>query len=426
MKGLFVTYKAAAVFILSGVLFWMFSASVRADVVQITAGFKPDPAKPHINSFENQTPVTGVCRDTPETCKWLDEGRQVFSIETNIDFNSIAPIVAHDGNFRQGAMFNIPANAWRQVSVRSADGKEALVEVRIVGIGGRYRLGKRVQELTGEPDAVRGHYLLWDHGDWGIAPKPCLHTRAGVRPTDTDFTFLWLTPAGAGTCGTSANFDIPGFAYPKLNFMYSLRTPDPLKMAPGTYTGSINYTVGPFGDFDMGDNLLPTDSGLQLDFTLNVEHVLSVEVPPGGHRVELVSEGGWQAWLNQGRKPTRLFRDQSFNIWTSTNFKMQLECQYSFENSCALKESNSGENAPLSISVSLPSDLRDVSGQPIIRRPLLIDGSGTELFQPSVYLVRKPATLHFEITREHVERMLSEGVAKEYSGNVTVLWDSQI
>lgn len=81
---------------------------------------------------------------------------------------------------------------------------------------------------------------------------------------------------------------------------------------------------------------------------------------------------------------------------------------------------------PLNTSVSLPSGLTDAGERTVQRRPLFLDGSGTELFQPSIYVDRKPGTLHFEIIKEHVEPMLREGVGKTYTGNVTVIWDSEV
>ncbi|MNG19959.1 hypothetical protein D3C84_1041750 [compost metagenome] len=81
---------------------------------------------------------------------------------------------------------------------------------------------------------------------------------------------------------------------------------------------------------------------------------------------------------------------------------------------------------PLNVSVTLPSGLTDAANQPVNRRPLLLDGSGTQLFQPGFYLDRRPGTLHFEVTRDQVEDMLKPGVARTYSGTVTVIWDSEV
>jgi hypothetical protein len=69
--------------------------------------------------------------------------------------------------------------------------------------------------------------------------------------------------------------------------------------------------------------------------------------------------------------------------------------------------------------------LTDAGGQPVNRRRLYLDGSGTELFQPGHYIERRSGTMHFEVTRNQVEEMLA-GDAKSYIGNVTVIWDSEV
>jgi hypothetical protein len=214
-------------------------------------------------------------------------------------------------------------------------------------------------------------------------------------------------------------------SYRHLDFAYELRTPNPLRMSSGQYRGSVTYGVGPGQDFDMGDVMLPNDSVITLNFKLDVEHTLKVEVPPGGNRVELVPPEGWQAWLNSGRKPTRLFRDQRFHISASSRFKMAIECQHISGNTCAISETGTGHAVPVDVSVTLPDGLTDAAGQPVNRRRLLRDGSGTELFQPGFYVDRRLGALHFEVGQGSVEQMLDTG-AKAYSGNVTVIWDSEV
>ncbi|WVV47606.1 hypothetical protein THH46_25360 [Pseudomonas sp. NA13] len=78
-----------------------------------------------------------------------------------------------------------------------------------------------------------------------------------------------------------------------------------------------------------------------------------------------------------------MFRDQTFHISASSYFKMRLECQYISGNTCAIAEVGSGHAVPVDVSVSLPEGLTDATGQPVSRRRLLLDGSGTELFKPS-------------------------------------------
>lgn len=209
-------------------------------------------------------------------------------------------------------------------------------------------------------------------------------------------------------------------------YAYELRTPDPLKMISGDYTGTLTYTVGPRQDFDMGDVLIPSDSLLTLNFLLRVTHTLKIDIPPGGNRVVLEPAGGWQSWLSQGRKPTRLLRDQTFHLSASSRFKMNMQCQYSIGNDCALWEPSAGHAVPLEVRVTLPHGIVDAAEQPVNRRRLLRDGSGTELFQPGFYLDRKPGTLHFEVAREAVDEMLKPGITRSYSGNITVIWDSEV
>ena len=98
-------------------------------------------------------------------------------------------------------------------------------------------------------------------------------------------------------------------------------------MSGGQYTGSITYTMGPGGDYDFGDVMVPNKNALTFNFILSVEHDLKVDIPPGGNRIELLPEGGWQAWLNRGRAPARLYRDQTFRIAASSRFKMQLSAR---------------------------------------------------------------------------------------------------
>jgi len=391
--------------------------------MDIKAVFRPDPSRPMDNQFINETPVTGHCQLQPVFCK----ERDLFSLLIPIDFVSTAPIEARHPDPRRGAMFRVPGQ-WQVLRVRNVDTQEySELEVRIASIGGRYLLPDTAENLVGEgePTSVqRWHTRLW--GDWTWRPPaPCQGT-GGMYTLPASRTFFWITPT-ANQCAANANYRISNLSYDRMQIGYELRTPDPLGMSSGLYTGQWTYTVGPGMDFDMGDIMQPSSSMLTLNFTLDVQHTLKIDVPPGGNRVELVPQGGWQSWLTQGRKPTRLFRDQTFHISASSRFKMQLECQYMQDaNNCSLREPVSGHAVPLSVSVSLPHGLSDATGKPVTRQPLRRDGSGSELFQPGIYVDRKPGTLHFEVAPQDVQEMLEPGTARSYSGNVTVIWDSEV
>ncbi|SIR68176.1 MULTISPECIES: hypothetical protein [unclassified Pseudomonas] len=386
---------------------------------EISAVFRPDPAKPQENKFRNTTPTTGYCASFPNQCKTM------FSIRLPITFSSTLPIEANHGDARQGAMFKVPAG-WRSLQVTHAStGETEVVEIRLSGIGSEYRLPVNAADLVGGGvDALKAHNLLWG-SSWVSAPSPCRF--GGNAPYNVNwYGFFWTTPV-EGVCAKRARYLIPSMTYRYLDFAYELRTPNPLTMSTGQYTGSLTYSVGPGQDFDMGDVMIPNDSIIAFNFKLDVEHTLKVEVPPGGNKVVLEPQGGWQAWLSQGQKPTRLFRDQTFHISASSRFKMGLQCQFagSSDNTCLLWAPNSGQMVPVNISVTLPNGLTDAGGQPVNRRRLYLDGSGTELFQPGHYIERRPGTMHFEVARNQVEEMLA-GDAKSYIGNVTVIWDSEV
>ncbi|WP_166225540.1 hypothetical protein [Pseudomonas atagonensis] len=397
------------------------STIASALVKDITATFRPDPAKPHENRFLNTTANEGYCSRYPGAC----ESFKIFSLQLPIKFSSNSPIQANHGNPRQGAMFKVPGN-WRSLQVINLENQQTeTVEVRIAGIGALWRTSRSVSELVGieEDRWTEAHRLLWDSASWLYPPPPCGISNSGDWGPK-HYASFWLTPNKA-VCAKQALFDIADFSYDYIDFAYELRTPNPLGMSSGTYSGEMHYTVGPSMDFDMGDVMFPDDNKILLNFKLYVEHVLKVEIPPGGNKVELVPEGGWQAWLQHTRKPTRLFRDQTFNLWVSSNFKMTLECGLNIGNTCGL-ESPDHHQVPLDILVSLPSGLTDVAGNPVNRRPLQLDGVGTEQFQPRFYLDRKPGVLHFEVQKEAVRQMLDEHPGSTYSGTATVIWDSEV
>ncbi|TCV63535.1 hypothetical protein EDB98_111146 [Pseudomonas fluorescens] len=386
----------------------------------ITAVYRPDPSKPNDNTFLNTTPPSGYCQLYAALC----EREKIYSVQFLLKAHSNAPIQPGHSDSRQGAMFHMPAT-WRPALVtHTGTGETEIVQVRIAGIGSYYQLPVSVIDLVGGGvDMSTAHSKLWGGSSWRYAPSPCQSSGHSGLNTLV-YIFFWKTPV-EGVCAKRASYLIPSMTYHGLNFAYELRTPNPLRMSTGQYIGSVSYGVGPGQDLDMGDVMIPDDSVLTLNFKLDVEHALKVDVPPGGNRVELVPQEGWQAWLSNGSKPTRLFRDQRFHISASSRFKMAIECQTISANTCAISETATGHAVPVNVSVTLPEGLTDAAGQPVARRPLLRDGTGTELFQPNFYVDRRPGMLHFEVAQGSVEEMLDSG-AKAYSGNVTVVWDSEV
>lgn len=409
-------FSARQLWLWAFLMVWWLMPQALAQDVSITALFKPDSAQPHLNQFKNTTPPSGYCERYPGQC--VDN--QTFSLQVPIQFEASQAIPANHGSPRQGATFKVPAQ-WRDLTVRHESGAVETVRMRITGVGSKY-VTEDVRELTGDTneDYRFAHNLLWG-SSWVNSPAPCLYSGVGYY-SKTTYGFFWKTPVEAA-CNKQAKFHVPWMRYEFLDFAYELVTPNPLGMLAGHYEGSLTYTVGPNGDFDFGDVMLPSSPVLTLNFNLEVQHTLKVDVPPGSEKVQLVPAGGWQNWLHGGRKPVRLFRDQTFNISASSRFKMFLQCSITDGRVCMMADRDLILTAPLKVSVSLPGGLTDAAGRPVRRQELSTEG-GAVIFQPGHYVDRKPGTLHFEL--EKPDHFFIPGAPKQYVGNVTVIWDSEV
>ena len=388
-----------------------FSQPALAIVEDITAVFRPDPSNPMSNKFTNTTPQSGLCPwHVPARC----EAVNTFSIRnTAFRAYSTGPIPAYPDDPRKSAYFKVPS-AFRDLQVtHRGTGRVETVQMRMAGIGGRWNAPVSSWATT---DASWNRY-------WYGAPSPCMPINYIAAGTNFAL-FFWIVPENAGACSVTNGYAIERMSYTTLEYGYELKTPNPLGMDAGVYEGSITYSMGPGGDLDFGDAMIPDDNALTFNFTLSVEHNLKVDLPPGGNRIELLPEGGWQAWLNRGRQPTRLFRDQTFVISASGRFKMQLECSLAVGNTCGLRN-GAGDQVPLQVGVSLPFGLHDQAGQTVDKLPLRLDGVGTELFQPAFYVNNRAGKLHFEVENNDVKGML-EHPGSTYSGVVTVIWDSEV
>lgn len=383
---------------------------------EIRALFQPDPSMPWKNEFINKTPNSGYCATYPDQCT----ANNMFSIQVPIRFSSVSPLPQYSS-----IRVKAPAN-WRRLTITNQQTQEAhTVEVRITGVGSRFNLDRPVTELTGESDVLEAHRKLWTTSSWVYAPAPCLYSGVGAY-SPTRYQFFWKTPQEA-ECMKFAAFSIPSIHFEFLDIAYELRTPNPLAMSAGLYTGSLTYSVGHGADFSMGTSLVADDYSLTLDFVLDVQHTLKVDLPPGGNRIALEPEGGWQAWLNTRRIPERLYRDQTFHISASSRFKMYLDCGATASSEyCFLYNDNQSSYAALGVSVTLPGGLTDTSGRPVNRYPLRPYEVNAAVFQPGIYVDRQQGTLHFDVEKNSIARILTADKGTKYSQTVVVIFDSEI
>ncbi|WP_256585724.1 hypothetical protein [Pseudomonas sp. FW305-70] len=390
-----------------------FASLANAAVLEVQAEIRPDPLNPGSAEIKNNTLESGYCAEYPDNCS----NKGIRSNSFSIAFTSSGGI-AKD----QVIPFGFPAT-WRRFTVQHAviPGETAEIEIRIAGVGTRYRLSRTAQAIIGHPGGLPVfdyHAFLWQPS-WAEATPPCQQvndTSQGADPNGTDFTAFWLTPQNVTTCPRSPKYNIPGMTLQRLDVHYELRAVRPEQLISGDYEGSYTYSTS--GDFDMGV-LTPNDGAMT--FNLNLAVKQDVNVKMSADSIALAPKGGWMEWITHGRRPEKILGDLRFFILTSTPFKMDLSCSQPGAGTCLIN--NGTHEVPVDISVSLPSPWVDNADQPVARRPLKIGGAGLEHLKPAGLPTRQPSLLHFEVQQDSVATMHD---ASSYRGIVNITFDSDI
>ncbi len=387
-------------------------SSTEAANQEIRALFQPDSSQPNKNVFVNKTPNSGYCATYPGQCS----ANNMFSIQIPVRFSSTRAVSPGDG-----LGVRAPAN-WRRLTVTNRDTQETeTVEVRIIGIGSRYILSDSAANLVGVTNILEGHQKLWTSNSWVYAPSPCGYSGVGGY-TPEAYRFFWKAPV-EDACTKVAAYRIPSMFFDTLDFAYELRTPNPLGMSSGLYTGSLSYTLGPTGDFQMGSIMVPDDSNLTLDFVLDVQHTLKVELPPGGNKIALEPAGGWQRWIDSGRRPTEIFRDQPFFLSSSSRFKVMLQCSSLGGEDCDIGNNQVGYSK-FQVRLTMPPGIVG-PGNHDGWFGTLIHNQWLGPFEPSRYIDRKLGMLRFFISPRFMD-FLRPGMNGTLTGNATIIFDSEV
>ena len=396
-----------------GLCLVMAAPAIEAASREIRALFQPDSSQPNKNVFLNQTPNSGYCANFPSECK----DNNMFSIQLPVRLDSTRTLNPNDS-----IDVRVPAN-WRQLTVTNAETGEAeTVEVRIIGIGSQYILSDPAYKLVGVTDPREGHQKLWTGSSWVYAPAPCQYSGVGAYG-DNRYRFFWKAPVEAA-CSKVAAYTIPSMYFDTLDFAYELRTPSPLGMSSGLYTGSMTYSIGPSGDFSLGALMTPDDGVLNLDFVLDVQHTLKVDLPAGGNRVTLEPEGGWMRWIASGQKPIKIYRDQIFYLSASSRFKVMMICNSLGGTRCRLR-SPKGNTAEVETKLTLPAGITGPGGGDVKLLPLSYN-TWVGPFQPGIYVDRKVGSLRFEMPKDNIDFLIRPGLSDTLTGDITVIWDSEV
>ncbi|AIR91709.1 hypothetical protein LK03_21695 [Pseudomonas cremoricolorata] len=210
-----------------------------------------------------------------------------------------------------------------------------------------------------------------------------------------------------------------------LALTYTLTLPSVSRLQPGRYRGRIDYSVGPGGDFDFGDNILSiSDTAIGFNIVIEVDHEFRVEFAPGFDHAILQPPGGWGAWLDGGRVPPKISADSSLRMWSSGPFRVYKFCEFEAGEHCAIRNRR-GEEVPLHVLTSMPWGVRYGGWQGVTRMPLPTGRNAALALEPVVYTHNGPGQVHFEVVEADLPAMLKRP-GERYSGKVTLMFDADL
>ncbi|EKO3929208.1 hypothetical protein GA787_003101 [Vibrio metschnikovii] len=209
----------------------------------------------------------------------------------------------------------------------------------------------------------------------------------------------------AGFEGNSQN----GATLRVLQFLlaFRLKTPNPLKMKNGDYTGRLDLLISPNGDIDLGNGSYSASH--TINFNLSVKHQIKVDFPQSSREITLKPNDGWWA----GGKNTELSNDITYSLWASSNVNVYLRCQYKFNDACGIKNK---KNHLVGL---------DVFNVTEGNKKTLLTEQQPELIKVTNPLIGQKSQILFRVNNDSVTRML-QYPGSVYSGDVTFIYDAEL
>lgn len=383
-----------------------------ASELAISAEFIPRISSPNTVKFVNTTPLSGYCHGNASHCKPGDFTIQ-FPLTIQREWISPGPIEGHNYQRVDGH--------WKTITVTADNGGQTVpLQFRLNLLARRYNRGALA------PGGVEGSITNISNlsGIYGATQGGC-QGRVGAGNSSL-YEFAWGVPVGVITCSRGPNTVAIGPYRGNLNTVsvgYELEAPDPFALGNGTYRGTVDYTLGPGQQIDLGTGDY-SDSVLTFHFELKVQHELRVDFPAGSERAVLEPDGGWQRWMHGGQLPPRLRRTHPFQIWASAPMKMYLRCENPIGSQCSIREPLSGHQVPIVVAVTLPGEIRH-QGAPVERLPLPLGEAQALQFQSVAVAAARQGRLDYWIDQPHVAAMLAHR-GQQYRGDVTIVFDAQL
>ncbi|WP_125878539.1 hypothetical protein [Pseudomonas versuta] len=396
--------------LLVGQLVWQ--ASAQAFTARITAEFTPSRNNPNNRTFTNTTPLGGVCSGAHIV--WCTNNN-VFSVGTGLggaDGSTLKKGSGVSDHGRGSIYFDLPEQ--RVITVISDTGETAELFLRISGVAFRYGALDPTSTTPSSLLDLRGCREVYGNGN-------------SVRP----FRIIMRNDNGAGGRSSCAYEMLANeeMVVASFDFIYEIETPEPLNMKNGIYRGSSTYSMGSLGsDLDIGDELLAIrDTSLTIDFELKVNHLFALEFPPGSETAILQPLGGWSQWTDYKKVPATLRKDQHFTVSGSTNFSVNLNCEYLMpDGRCGI--SNGVSTVPLDVAITMPGFLgrADLGFAEALNYPLTQSFTHVPRFSPKDGATfQRRSYLRFEVNGDPIKEMVTHP-GTQYKGRVTVIFDADM
>ncbi|MDX7874652.1 hypothetical protein [Aeromonas veronii] len=320
----------------------LFSFSSLAAVIDITADYKPESYEASGGRFINTTPC-----EVGQPVSYCDPQKPIeSSVIIKLPVSIAKTINSTKG--KQGYLSYYRLSGPKNVMLtNSSNGERHELTFIPTNIGAK---------------VIKMRYPLVNDNKWPMHPigGDCYTDFIGwgwwVGSIVTDQLFLHLikhaAQNGPSECYYNSQLgDGTSYTVDWLNYGFRIKSPNPLTMSNGKYTGSVKIMVGRNQDIDLGDAIYSGGTEHELKFTLTVRHQLKVDFPKGdsdGHsQVTLLPPGGWINWMHNGkREPSLLQQDLPFRIWFSAPFTVALRCQHQWGTECGLKDGK-GRTVPL-------------------------------------------------------------------------------
>lgn len=249
----------------------------------------------------------------------------------------------------------------------------------------------------------------------------------GAHYNGSDHTrHLWTIPAGACYSPPTAVAAVEQSYVSELGMTFFPEFPKPETLSPGLWEGVVTQRVGPGAEFDFGETYGNSADSITVRVQLTIKHDIRVDMPAAGTEVALVPPRGWYDYNNHKVVPERLFKDLPLRVWAGSTFSVYLECQYPNTPRCRIIAPVGGaigsHAVEVDVTLSLPGPFTS-SGQPVDHLVLQSRVANAKLITPSGTAANQPGTLHLNIGKAAVSRMLYYPGA-QYRGNITVIFDA--